>query len=856
VTAGHSASAALRHEIAALRHQPAAPRREVETRAGRRRIRPAVALALVLAAVVGQACGRRPEPPVAAGAPGASGAATRVPPPPDQTFAVAGLGAPVEILVDRWGVPHIYAANEDDLFLAQGWNAARDRLWQLDLWKRRGDGTLAEALGPQFVTKDRAARLFLYRGGMDEEWRAYAGDAERIVTAFVAGINAYMALTEERPDLLPPEFRLLDYRPACWTKETVTRIRSHGLLRNARSEVKRALFLRRFGETALALRDRFEPGHRLEIPAGLDLEALDEHTLDDYELGTGVVSFAALLEQGPAVSTRHDGGQVGWSGSNNWALRASRTTTGRPILANDPHRSIDVPSLRYLVHLSSPSLELAGAGEPALPGVSLGHNGRIAFGFTIFAMDQEDLYVVRTRPGHPTQYEYQGRWEPMTEVRERVPVRGGDPAGVEVVLRFTRHGPVIAENAERAEAIVLRAAWLEPGMAPYLGSLALQRVSDWNGFVAALDRWGLPGENLVYADVDGAIGWKPAGRSPIRAGWDGLLPVPGDGRYEWTGYLGGDALPVEANPDRGWVATANQMNLPAAYPHSIAYEWAPPFRYERIVEVLSGERLSIEDAARLQTDYVSLAARPLVARLEGLDGTTELQIRALAMLRGWDCRLAPRSGAAALFEVWLRRHLPAAVWSRVARAEGLPEDAALALQSASVPALLAAIESVILPPDERRAALLESLGAAAVDVEERLGPDSKSWHWGALHHAWIEHPLSRLLRAKLGVEADLGPIPRGGSGETPGATTYRSSDFRQESGASVRLVLDVGAWDGSVAMNTPGQSGVPGSEHYGDLFKDWAAGRSFPFLWSRDRVEAETTLRIRLEPGPNPAAPH
>jgi penicillin amidase len=386
-------------------------------------------------------------------------------------------------------------------------------------------------------------------------------------------------------------------------------------------------------------------------------------------------------------------------------------------------------------------------------------------------------------------------------------------------------------------------------MAPYLASLELQRARTWDDFLAALNRWGLPGENLVYADTDGTIGWKPAGRTPRRRGWDGLLPVPGDGRFEWDGYHDGDELPVERNPERGWVATANQMNVPAGFPRAFGYEWAPPFRYRRIAEALDANpRWSVEDAVALQTDVVSLPARILVGRLEGLAGADERQRRALALLAGWDHRLDRSSAAAALFEVWKDEHFPAAFWKRAAQARGLSAEAAKALEGSTINALFAAIESEVLDPAAMREVLLASLGEAAGAVEEKLGPDWTAWTWGDLHHSRFDHPLSALLRERLAIEPDVGPLPRGGSGETPNATSYRSSDFRQEAGASVRVVLDVGNWDASRAMNTPGQSGVPGSPHYRDLFPSWAADESFPFLWTRERIEAETVRRIRLEP--------
>jgi penicillin amidase len=260
-------------------------------------------------------------------------------------------------------------------------------------------------------------------------------------------------------------------------------------------------------------------------------------------------------------------------------------------------------------------------------------------------------------------------------------------------------------------------------------------------------------------------------------------------------------------------------------------------------------RVSVADAARLQTDYGSIAARRLVARLAGIDGRDPREERALDLLRSWDGRVEASSPAAALFEVWKTKHLPPAYWSGVARAEGFGAEAGETLAAgATIGALFAALERGALAPEPARAAFLDSLGAAAAELEGALGADWSGWSWGALHHSRLEHPLSALLRERQGIEADVGPLPRGGSGETPGATTYRPSDFRQVSGASVRVAIDVGAWDESLAMNTPGQSGVPGSPHYQDLFPAWAADQSFPFLWSRERIEAETVRRIRLVP--------
>ncbi|MPZ88715.1 MAG: penicillin acylase family protein, partial [Nitriliruptorales bacterium] len=306
----------------------------------------------------------------------------------DRDYVLEGLEDPAEILVDRWGVPHLYASSLYDVFRVQGFNAARDRLWQLDFWRRRGLGLLAEAFGPSLVDRDRATRLFVYRGDMHSDWLAYGSDTKRVATAFVEGVNAYIRLALDDRRLLPFEFDALGYEPALWSPEDVVRIRSNGLYYNLDQEVARALVLRDFGPQVEDLRRRREPPVDLIVPEGLDLSLIPDDVLGVYRLAIDPPDLSGAAAVVP-------------EGSNNWVLAASRTTTGRPLLANDPHRALSAPSLRYLAHLSAPGLDVIGAGEPALPGISIGHNGYIAFGLTIFAIDQEDLYVYETNPDEP-----------------------------------------------------------------------------------------------------------------------------------------------------------------------------------------------------------------------------------------------------------------------------------------------------------------------------------------------------------------------------------------------------------------------------------------------------------------------
>jgi len=765
-----------------------------------------------------------------------------------QVHAALPLHGPVEILLDCWGIPHIYAGCAEDAFFAQGFNAARDRLWQIDTWRRQGLGLLSEVLGPGYIARDRAARLFLYRGPMEQEWAAYGCDLRAVIGPFVAGINEYIALTARRPDLLPAEFRSLGYQPATWQPGDVLRIRGHGRIRNVSSEVARAWILREFGPETEALRVLLEPDTKLTVPAGLDLTLITPDILRDYELATAPVEVFSA------------GRQVAAEGSNNWAVSGRRTASGRPILANDPHRALTVPSLRYLAHLICPGLDVIGGGEPALPGISVGHNGQVAFGLTVLPVDQEDLYVYETDAADGTRYRYGEGWEPMEVVTDAIPVRGSDPAEVE--LKFTRHGPVVHEIPERQAAFSVRAAWLEPGMAPYAASIGLMRARDWSEFRAAAASWGAPGENLIYADVAGNIGWQPAALIPVRRNWDGLLPVPGDGRYEWDGFATAADLPVEVNPSRGWLATANQRNVSADQVDGVqlGFEWEAPFRYLRILEVLDNdEPLTVAASAALQNDHVSMVARRLIEPLGRLRCDDPRAARGAAMLSGWDCRLDARSAAAALFEVWFRSYLRPALFA--CALSGVVPAGKLA------PALKALVNHANMTGDARidlalieragaspqragalDAALERSLAAAMSYLEDVLGTDATCWQWGTLHQARVVHPLAHRV-SEVRQELDqLGPQPRGGCGDTVGATSYGSDGRAQTSGATLRMVLDVGDWDSSLAMNSPGQSGDPASRHYADLYAAWARDESIPLLYSRPRIEAVAEQRILLTP--------
>jgi penicillin amidase len=778
----------------------------------------------------------------------------------EQHLAIAGLGAPVEIRIDKWGVPHIKAENLPDLFFTQGFNAARDRLWQIDLARKRGLGLLAADFGPGYLEQDRAARLFLYRGDMEAEWACYGADAVDICTAFVNGINAYIDLLGVRPELMPPEFTQLGTTPSKWAAEDVVRVRTHGWVRNALSEVVRANVMAKSDADTDLLRANLEPYIEPRAADGIDLQSIPLAVLDVYKLAIAGVTFRedrlnAPIEKAGAWKKMTPLGEViadaSMQGSNNWTIEGKRTSTGRPILANDPHRAHAVPSLRYLVHLTAPGFDAIGTGEPILPGIMIGHNGHSAFGLTLFfGPDEEDVYVYETKPGDPNSYRYKGDWEAMTIVDEAVKVKGA--ADQKLTLKFTRHGPVIFEDPARHRAYAVRTVITEPGTTPYGASLTAMRARSFEEFRKAMRKWAVPAVNQVYADVKGDIGWITAGYSPVRDNWDGLLPVPGDGQYEWKGFLDADDMPWVLNPEKGFFATANEMNVPDDWPvrpERIGFEWWEPSRTRRIHEVLGGHaKHTVEDSKALQTDSFTMPARRLQPILASLKPSDDDAVQALSLLQGWDCRLSADSGAAALFELWWSLHLKPAFFAQLAPD---PDLRSLLMTPGDVERILLSLENPgkHLGSEAARAKLLLStLSSAYRDAAGRMGSDSKSWAWGQLHQGYFAHALTALPSTKNAKAMIVGPLPKGGGDSTPMMAAYRPTDFKVFLGASVRIVVDVGDWDKSQWINAPGQSGDPRSPHYGDLAPLWAKGEYVPMVYSEGAIEKVTTERILLTP--------
>jgi penicillin amidase len=758
--------------------------------------------------------------------------------PVTRRVAGAGLSAPVEIVDDPYGVPHIRARSIPDAFFGQGYVVARDRLFQVDLAHRRELGRMAEAFGAEFAAHDAAARLFLFRGDLDAEMAAVPAHLVACARAYAAGINARIDEVLADPALLPLEYGILGVSPLKWDVRDMVLARG-GSFGSVEDEVRRARL------AAMGLLDLdaviapLRPAWDLAVPEGLDAAAVSEADLGVLRLGG--LPFGSLVPP-PAASPD----TAANAGSNAWTIGPGRSATGRPILANDPHLGIGGFDPRHVAHLSAPGLDVIGGGSPGLPGIMQGHTDRFAFGRTNFHIDQEDLFVLELHPDDPERYRHGDGWRRFDRVEISIPVKGATPRPA--TLRYSVQGPVVSHDPARRRATALAAIELQPGASGVFAMIAINLARDWASLREAAFRFHPSPTNFHYADVDGNHGWQVIGFAPVRRGGDGLMPVPGDGRYDWTGMRDFRALPSDYNPARGWFASANQNNLPQGWPRDRipAFSFRDPYRYERIADVLSAQpRHRLADSVALQHDTVSTPARQLVALLpaHGSAGAEP----AIDMLRGWDARLDAGSGPAALFEILWRE-----LGSRMLAA--IVPDRARALVDQIAPSVLLGL---LGRPDRRlgpdpaaaRDALFDAaLAAAWSSAREQLGPDPAAWRWGTLHRVRIQHPLSRIPA----IAAAFPPIEGEGSGGDSYTVMARGSRgapaWQVVSGASYLQVIDVGGWDNSLMLNFPGQSNDPRSAHYRDQYAHWISGEMQPMLFSRAAVDARAMGRTILRP--------
>ena len=774
----------------------------------------------------------------------------------NEKIKINGLRAPVEIRRDQWGINHIYAENQKDLFFAQGYAAAKDRLFQFEIWRRQATGTIAEILGSRAIKRDIGSRLFKYRGDMQEEMNYYHKDGVAIIQAFTLGVNAYIDEILKQPEKLPMEFKLLGLVPKKWTPEVVIS-RHQGLLGNINEELNIGRAVTRIGPKAVKKLMWFHPKNpNINVDPSITEKVLALDILELYEAFRKEIEFKKedlLPEYTSKVSSLEvpknkiipdDSHAIG---SNNWVISGYKMKDGNTYMANDPHRKITVPSLRYMVHLSAPGWNVIGGGEPEIPGISIGHNNFGTWGLTVYSTDGEDLYVYDINPENYRQYRYKNEWIDMYSISEIIKVK--NQTDLEVQLNYSHHGPITLIDTTTLKAYAVKCAWLEPGGAPYLASLRMDQAKSWEEFREACNYSHIPGENMIWADKEGNIGWQAVGIAPIRNNFSGLVPVPGNGNYEWEGYLPIIEKPNTFNPKKGFIATANQNVTPESYTHwnAIGYTWSDPFRGNRINEIISpNDSLTLEDLKAIQVDYLSLPARALTPMLLkiAMQGRNN---EAKSKLKNWDYHLDPHSIAAAIYTAFER------TLEELAHEKLVPEKVQPFIQRINLIKIIEwlnepTLENFGKDPEKARTALLTQAFQQGIEsLTQQLGPDMTQWQYGQakLKHAYLEHSLGKWVNKKTQKLLNLGPLPRGGNAYTPSST---GSDYRQKSGASFRIIVNTGDWDATIATNSPGQSGNPASPFYKNLFEPWANDQYFPLYFSRSKVEEVTVITTVLSP--------
>ncbi|RLC87289.1 MAG: penicillin acylase family protein [Chloroflexi bacterium] len=774
-------------------------------------------------------------------------------PQTDGRIRAEGLQAEVTIIRDSWGIPHIYASNTHDLFFAQGYVHAQDRFWQMEFWRRIGSGRLAEILGESALDSDRFIRTLGWHRTAARELELLGEEERAVLEAYAEGVNAYIFTHRGRLGL---EFTLLgltgvEFEPEPWTPfNTITwaKVMAWDLGGNRSDELLRAHIAARLGTPAVAeLMPPYPDDYPVIVPhplTGATLEAVPEAAFEPFALGEGDDL-----------------------GSNNWVVAGSRTETGMPILANDPHLSIQMPSIWYEIGLHCDPVgpgcpyNVVGASFASTPGVIIGHNDRIAWGVTNLGPDVQDLFIERVNPENPNQYEYQGQWLDMEIVREEIRV-AGEEEPVVMFARITRHGPIINDVVGGTEEewsfgwqpLALSWTALQPGTL-MKSVLLLDRARNWEEFRDALRYWDVPSQNFVYADVDGNIGYQAPGRIPIRASGDGSMPVPGwTGEYEWVDYIPFDELPRAFNPPEGYIVTANNAVVEPDYPYFLSMDWAPGYRARRIVELIEADpSLSLADMQAIQGDSSPAWAREIMPYLRSLSGDDPRLNQALDLLRDWDGRAVRDSAGAALLEAF-RVHLVDLTFGDelgeqlLRRARGTAGVALVnLLADGSSPWFDDVTTSEVETRDE---ILLRALDEAVEELTETLGRNMGRWRWGDLHTATFKNQsLGQSGIAPIEALFNRGPVPVDGTIATVNNTGYSlSHPYTVKIVPSYRQIVDLGDFTRSVSMHTTGQSGHPFHPHYNDMIDPWRNIEYHPMLWERADVEASAEGVLVLTP--------
>jgi penicillin amidase len=759
-----------------------------------------------------------------------------------------GLKAQVEVVRDKWGVPHIYAANMEDLLFAQGFVQAQDRFWQMEFQRRLADGRLAEVLGEPALPADKVMRRFDLRRAAQRDYDAMSGEERGFLMRYSDGINAFI-----KQKKWPIEIAILRYKPEEWQPLDSlmwSKVMAIGQSSNFEAELLRARLVQKVGPEKAA---RLEPLETVDLPMIIPVGA-------DYS----GIDFDAMLNE---FSALHElSGLTGaGNGSNNWVVDGTKSVTGQPLLANDPHISTTLPGVWYEMHLHAQDFNVAGVSIPGVPFIVIGHNRHIAWGVTNTMGDFQDGFIEKVDPTNPRRYEHKGEWHEFESRTEEIKVKG-KPALHKEYFR-SLHGPLMSEfhpdlpEGENEKPVAV--CWTLYEISPsFRAIIKLNRAHNWEEFREALRDWDIPSLSFVYADTAGNIGYQYTGRIPIRGKGKGLLPSPGHtGEYDWVGYIPFDELPSLYNPDSHMIFTANNQIADNNYPYHLGSEYVGGWRAKRIRTLLQAkEKLSLEDFRRIQSDFYSEPGHVFAHLILNIEPTDDLQRRALSYFRTWDGQLSPESVAGALYKVTIYKLLrqlfiPLLGEPLADRYMGVGEGLAplnifSGLPGPMVIRLIEKNDTWLLPEDQTwQKAMQSALTETIAELRKRLGDDMSGWEWGKLHTMKYNHPLGAVK--PLDRVFNRGPQPIGGDTDTVWQTGYaaKDGDFTANGPtASFRGLFDLGDLDRSLIGITGGQSGSPFSPHYFDQAEQWIAGELHPMIFNRAELASNAEGTLTLNP--------
>jgi penicillin amidase len=797
------------------------------------------------------------------------------------TVRLPGLDGKVEVIRDQTGIPHIYATTTHDLFMAQGYVHAQDRFFQMDFFRASATGTLSALFGSGQFPNDAFIRTVGWGRTAQAEYNQLDAETKAVLDAYAAGVNAY--LDERQGPWLSLEYTVVallspNYQPAAWEgyhSLAWAKVMAYDLGGNMRTEIERAILLKSLTSEELA---EISPAYPEEMPV----------TVPNFNLERGQVPSSLLAERSAELDAALAAAQQNLNqlgallgayqeglGSNNWVIGGSRTATGMPILADDMHLGEQMPSIWYEVDLQCQPVgpacpyQITGYSFAGVPGVIVGHNARIAWGFTNVGPDVQDLYIEKINPANPNQYEYMGEWVDMKIIEETLSASDGTEEAL--TIRYTRHGPIITDvfgglrdfenltSSDLPSAYAIALSWTALEELEVVDAiLGINQARNWDEFRQAAQFFAAPSQNMVYADIDGNIGYQTPGNIPIRAdGHDGLLPVPGwTGEYEWQGFIPFDELPYLYNPPADFIATANNAVVDDRYPYSISQFWSYGHRAQRIVEMIEQAPglITPEYVAEIHGDNKDLNAAALVPVLITVDMDEELQPY-VALLSTWDYQNHMDSAPAALFNAFWKHllnmtfndQLPERYWpgggSRwfVVVRNLLDEPESNWWDDASTPG----------QRETRDEIFAQAFSAAVNELEETLGKDTNTWRWGDLHTTTFHNPsLGQSGIAIIEAIFNRGPYPTSGGSDMVNAASWSatSGDYTVSSGVSERLIVDLSNFDNSRSVITTGASGHVGHPHYDDQIDPWRLIQYHNLYWIRSTIEANQSGTLVLEP--------